>query len=210
MGATTWHTATNPSSSCSPRSHADGARDQLRFAVGATQNRNLFPVHFLEQRLPEWPEYADLDCAYVLTQLKEIWDRERDLLPSFNEDQTEDRLVRPILGILGFSYTPRPALDVAGRRREPDYALFLDSAGRAEAEAVGGSARYLRAVAVLEAKRFDRPLDRRRASGSLSEDPVAQVIHYVGTTKGTARVHSLLLGECISHPEARPRAGNLV
>lgn len=157
--------------------------DQLRLAVGAAQNRNLFPVHFLEQRLPEWPEYADLDCANVLTQLKEIWDRERDLLPSFNEDQTEDRLVRPILGILGFSYTPRPALDVAGRRREPDYALFLDSAGRAEAEAVGGSARYLRAVAVLEAKRFDRPLDRRRASGSLSEDPVAQVIHYVGTTK---------------------------
>jgi len=99
--------------------------DQLRLAVGAAQNRNLFPVHFLEQRLPEWPEYAGLDCTDVLAQLKEIWDRERDLLPSFNEDQTEDRLVRPILGILGFSYTSRPALDVAGRRREPDYALFL-------------------------------------------------------------------------------------
>lgn len=157
--------------------------DQLRLAVGAAQNRNLFPVHFLEQRLPEWPEYAGLDCTDLLAQLKEIWDRERDLLPSFNEDQTEDRLVRPILGVLGFSYTSRPALDVAGRRREPDYALFLDSTARGEAEAVGGSARYLQAVAVLEAKRFDRPLDRRRASGSLSEDPVAQVIHYVGTTK---------------------------
>lgn len=157
--------------------------DQLRLAVGATQNRNLFPVHFLERRLPEWPEYADLDCTEVLARLREIWDREQELLPSFNEDQTEDRLVRPILGVLGFSYTSRPALDVAGRRREPDYALFLDSATRGEAEASGGAARYLNAVAVLEAKRFDRPLDRRRASGSLSEDPVAQVIHYVGATK---------------------------
>jgi hypothetical protein len=40
-------------------------RDQLRFAVGAIQNRNLFPVHFLEERLPEWPEYADSQRAMV-------------------------------------------------------------------------------------------------------------------------------------------------
>lgn len=55
--------------------------DQLRLAVGATQNRNLFPTHFLEQRLPEWPEYADIDCTETLARLKEVWDRERDPTP---------------------------------------------------------------------------------------------------------------------------------
>jgi len=161
------------------------ARDQLRLAVGATQNRNLFPVHFLEDRLPEWPAYADFDASELLADVGEVWEREREreLLPSFNEDQTEDRFIRPILTALGFSYTTRPDLSVAGRRREPDYALFLSKEARSDGERVGGAARYSNAVAVVEAKRFDRPLDRRRATGVLSEDPVAQIIHYVSTTR---------------------------
>lgn len=158
------------------------ASDQLRLAVGATQNRNLFPAHFLEDRLPEWPEYARLESAELLDALVAIWERERELLPTFNEEQTEDRLVRPILAALGFQYTARPNVPVAGRRREPDYALFLSDEDRREAERLSGAARYASAVALLEAKRFDRPLDRRRASGGLSEDPVAQIIFYISTT----------------------------
>lgn len=160
-----------------------GGRDQLRFAVGAAQNRNLFPVHFLTRRLPDWPEYAAFDPTEIQSAIGAIWERERELLATFNEEQTEDRLIRPILNALGFSYTPRPNLPVGGRRREPDYALYLDEEERRESEALGGGARYAKAVAVLEAKRFDRPLDRRGASGALSEDPVAQIIHYVGVTK---------------------------
>lgn len=159
------------------------ARDQLRLAVGAAQNRNLFPAHFLEDRLPDWTEFAELDAAELLSEIKEIWERERELLPDFNEEQTEDRLIRPLLLALGFSYIPRPDLSVAGRRREPDYALYAGDEARLEAERAGGTARYANAVAVAEAKRFDRPLDRRRATGALSEDPVAQIIHYVSTTK---------------------------
>jgi hypothetical protein len=158
-------------------------RDQLRLAVGATQNRNLFPRHFVEERLPDWPEYAELDVSPLLAVVAEIWERERELLPSFNEDQTEERLIRPILAALGFHYTTRPDLSVAGRRREPDYALFLSEESRSDAEHVGGAARYASAAAVVEAKRFDRPLERRRATGVLSEDPVAQIIHYVSTTR---------------------------
>jgi hypothetical protein len=118
--------------------------DQLRLAVGATQNRNLFPVHFLRERLPEWPEYAALDASDLLTEISGIWERERELLPDFNEDQTEDRLIRPILAALGFSYTTRPDVSIAGRRRAPDYALFLSEGDRADAERVGGAARYAR------------------------------------------------------------------
>jgi hypothetical protein len=156
---------------------------QLKFAVGTTQNRNLFPRHFLEDRLLEWPEYAELDTKALLEELSAIWEQEGELLPTFNEEQTEDRLIRPILGALGFHYTARPHVSVGGRRREPDYALFLDESARRESERSLGQGRYARAVALLEAKRFDRPLDRRRAAGTLSEDPVAQIIYYVSTTK---------------------------
>lgn len=159
------------------------SRDQLTLAVGRPQNRNLFPAHFLDDRLPEWPEYAELDTAELFSAINEIWERERELLPTFNEEQTEDRLIRPILNALGFQYTARPPVSVAGRRRQPDYALFLGSEERGESERSDGQARYTRAVALLEAKRFDRPLDRRRASGNLSEDPVAQIIYYVSTTR---------------------------
>jgi hypothetical protein len=158
-------------------------RGQLSFGVGIAQNRNLFPVHFLEDRLPEWPEYVALEPSALLVELSAIWERERDLLPGFNEEQTEDRWVRPILKALGFHYTARPALAVGGRRREPDYALFLSEESRARGEGVDGNGRYAEAVAVLEAKRFDRPLDQRRPAGGLSEDPVAQIIYYVSTTQ---------------------------
>ena len=156
---------------------------QLTFAVGTSQNRNLFPRHFLEDRLPDWPEYSQLDASELLEELGAIWERERDLLPNFNEEQTEDRFIRPILVALGFQYTARPRLSVAGRRREPDYALFLSEEARDESEKAQGQASYAQAVALLEAKRFDRPLDRRRAAGNLSEDPVAQIIYYVSTTR---------------------------
>lgn len=102
------------------------SRDQLRLSVGATQNRNLFPVHFLEDRLPEWPEYADLDTSELFRVIAEIWERERELLPEFNEEQTEDRLIRPILGALGFQYTARPDLSVAGRRRSASTVRSID------------------------------------------------------------------------------------
>jgi hypothetical protein len=160
-----------------------GSRDQLRLAVGAAHNRNLFPVHFLEERLQDWPEYASLDCSELLEMITDLWERERDLLPGFNEEQTEDRLIRPVLLALGFQYTTRPDHSVGGRRREPDYALFLDEETRRSTERLGGAARYANAIAIVEAKRFDRSLDRRRATGSLSEDPVAQIIHYVSTTR---------------------------
>jgi hypothetical protein len=157
--------------------------DQLKLAIPAIQDRNLFPVHFLQDRLPEWPEYAEMDTDELFAKLSELWEREGDLLPTFNEEQTEDRFVRPVLEALGFLYTTRPKHTVDGRRREPDYALFSSEQERRDSEHAEGQARYASAVALLEAKRFDRPLDRRRAGAGLSEDPVAQIIYYVSTTR---------------------------
>ncbi len=84
---------------------------------------------------------------------------------------------------LGFHFTVQAGVPTASGHRQPDYALFVDDDDRASAAERLGADRFVGAVAVGDAKRFDRPLDRRRVKGELSEDPVAQIIHYVAVTR---------------------------
>jgi len=157
-------------------------RDQLALALGPYSNRNLFSDHFLEQVLPEWPEFGATRSADLLEDLSSLWHAERSALIAANEAQTEERFVKPVLERLGFAFTVQVGVPTAGGRRQPDYALFADDELRRAAAALTGGDRFRHAVAVCDAKRFDRPLDRRRVEGALSEDPVAQIIHYVSIT----------------------------
>jgi hypothetical protein len=159
------------------------AGDQLALALGPFVNRKLFSDHFLRERLPLWPEFADAAAAPLIDDLADLWDRERAGLTTANEAQTEERFIKPVLTRLGFSFTVQAGVVTAGGHRQPDYALFVDDAARVGAETSEGADRYRGAVAVCDAKRFDRPLDRRRVRGALSEDPVAQIIHYVAVTR---------------------------
>ena len=157
--------------------------DQLALALGPYINRKLFSDHFLAERLPTWPEFAGAEPKPLLDDLADLWDRERASLTSANEAQTEERFIKPVLSRLGFAFTVQAGVPTAAGHRQPDYALFLDDRDRAAADASVGAERYLRAVGVCDAKRFDRPLDRRRVRGALSEDPVAQIIHYIAVTR---------------------------
>ena len=157
--------------------------DQLALALGPYDNRKLFSDHFLSERLPAWPQFAAADSASLLRDLAELWDRERAALPAANEAQTEERLIKPVLARLGFAFTVQAGITTAAGHRQPDYALFVDDAARSAADARQSMDRYRQAVAVCDAKRFDRPLDRRRVRGALSEDPVAQIIHYIAVTR---------------------------
>lgn len=157
------------------------ASGQLQLALGPFENRALFSRHFLDQRLVDWPEFADLDAGQLLADLTELWEAERDGLASANEAQTEARLIQPVLHMLEFSYTVQAGLRMGVGRRQPDYALFLSDEARRRADLAGGAERYREAVAVADAKRFGRPLDRGRGGGQ-SDDPVAQIINYVAIT----------------------------
>ncbi len=148
-------------------------------------NRGLFADRFLAEMLPRWPEFAEADPRPLLDRLRALWAEERPGLVAggANEGQTEERWIRPVLRALGFSYTVFPSIAVAGRRREPDYALYLDEPARRESELLEGDARFSQAVCVADAKRWGRPLDERRVGGALSEDPVAQITYYVYATR---------------------------
>jgi hypothetical protein len=157
--------------------------EQLELALGPYDNRKLFSDHFLEDRLPSWPEFTALEPQRLLGDLATLLDQERSGLPSANEAQTEERFIKPILERLGFAFTVQAGVATAGGRRQPDYALFDDDDDRAAAAQRSGAERFHRAVAVCDAKRFDRPLDKRGKEGALSEDPVAQIIHYIAITR---------------------------
>lgn len=160
-----------------------GRANQLALALGPYENRKLFSDHFLEELLPTWSEFKDAPSSSLLDDLWLLWNAERDGLRTANEAQTEERFIKPVLERLGFVYTVQAGVPTAAGHRQPDYALFVDDAMRAAAAASAGADRFRGAVGVCDAKRFDRPLDRRRVEGALSEDPVAQIIHYVAITR---------------------------
>jgi Eco57I restriction-modification methylase/N-6 DNA Methylase len=160
-----------------------GVEQQLELALGPFRNQQLFSEHFLRERLPEWPQFADLDAAGLLDELRALWEAESSGLEGANEAQTEERWIQPVLRALGFTYTVQVGVPVGLNRRQPDYALFLTDDDRRAADALEGLARYERAVAVADAKRFDRPLDRRAPAAGLSEDPMAQIINYLSITR---------------------------
>jgi hypothetical protein len=155
----------------------------LELALGPFRNQRLFSDHFLADRLPEWPEFARLDAAELFARLLDLWRREAAGLVGANEAQTEERWIQPVLQAVGFAYTVQAGVPVGLNRRQPDYALFLSDTERQTANSLEGVARYERAASVADAKRFDRPLDRRAAAGALSEDPVAQIINYLSITR---------------------------
>ena len=79
------------------------------------------------------------------------------------EAQTESEIVEPILDALGFkdASLPQANLSAKGREDVPDYLLFADAARKAQALQLPDDARPKLGIALVEAKRWLRELDRR-------------------------------------------------
>jgi hypothetical protein len=97
-----------------------------------------------------------------------------------NESQTEDDFIWPVLTALGWTESLRQQnLTVAGRDDVPDGLLFADTAAKAAANAHQDQyRRYAHGLAVVESKRWARPLDR--ASGrDEATAPSTQMLRYL-------------------------------
>ncbi len=82
---------------------------------------------------------------------------------TLNEAQTEDELIAPVLDLLGWedAWISQVNLSISGREDVPDYLLFAEPAAKRRALSVkSDDARVRHGVALLEAKRWLRPLDR--------------------------------------------------
>ena len=167
---------------------ASGSVQQLTLWPGiGHRNHYLFSDYYLNARLPTlplWHNPPGLSAAFA--ELKNLWASIQDNITTAKEPQTREYLIDPVLRILGHIYEPEPSLPTDHSVKAPDYAIFTDHNSMSRAVSQRGSIDYFRhAVAIAEAKRYGRPLDRKSREGADPFDnnnPNFQVDYYLRTT----------------------------
>src|SRR6266436_2711654 len=98
-----------------------------------------------------------------------------------NSSQTEDDLIWPVLSRLGWTESLRQQnLAPRGREDVPDGLLFGESAAKARANTFPEEwRRYEFGLAVVESKRWRRPLDRRSGRRGEETAPSTQMLRYL-------------------------------
>ncbi|OLP04975.1 Eco57I restriction-modification methylase domain-containing protein [Rhodoferax antarcticus] len=105
-----------------------------------------------------------------------------DAASTINEAQTESLVINKVLVALGWGDDFMPQVNLSGKRREdvPDCLLFADAAAKARALPLKDDLRYRHGLAILEAKRWLRPLDRGDLSEATDPDaPSSQMLRYL-------------------------------
>ena len=151
--------------------------------MGRLFEGSLFAEDFLREAITElrdWRGIADEELADLEAALRDLFDRfPTDLSP--NESQTEDDLIWPVLARLGWTASLRQQnLSARGREDVPDGLLFADDASKGRANRFAEEwKRYEHGLAVVESKRWLRPLDRRSGRRGEESAPSTQMLRYL-------------------------------
>ena len=125
----------------------------------------LFTQDFLRHGIRETPPYLALGdgvFAAFAACLRSIFSG-LNADTTLNEAQTEQLVIEPVLAALGWGQDYLPQVNLSGKRREdvPDILLFASGVNRDKAlQEDRDDKRYKHGVAILEAKRWLRALDR--------------------------------------------------
>ncbi len=144
---------------------------------------SLFAEDFLSETIAGMPEWQSLGDDTLLELEGALYDLFRrfptDRLP--NESQTEDDLIWPALACLGWTTSLRQQnLSAHGRLDVPDGLLFADDSAKERAnDHVEDWKRYEHGIAVVESKRWLRPLDRRSGRRGEETAPSTQMLRYL-------------------------------
>ena len=156
---------------------------------------SLFTSDFLTetiQGVSEWDALGEADLDLFDGSLRSIFDR-FPISQTPNESQTEDDLIWPILETLGWTQSLRQQnLSPRGREDVPDGLLFDSAETKARANGFPEEwKRYEFGHAVVESKRWARPLDRRSGRRGEETAPSTQMLRYLrridDITNGTLR-----------------------
>lgn len=140
----------------------------------------LFTEEFLSHSIIETPDWNGVENETLdqfESDLKEIFLAfPADHSP--NETQTEDDLIWPILDRLGWSaFLRQQNLSEQGRSDVPDGLLFCDDDAKDRANRLGDEwKRYELGLAIVESKRWLRPLDRRSGKHGEESAPSTQML----------------------------------
>ena len=142
----------------------------------------LFTLDFLEQGITETEQWRSLDED----AFKDFVGRLQNAYGSFtglkdpNEPTTERQLIDPILKALGWDHF-LPQQSAAKHRTDvPDYLLFESESALAQAKGAKEPDRYRFGLAIVEAKRWERYLDRGREPDLFDDGvPSTQMLRYL-------------------------------
>ena len=151
--------------------------------IDAAFQGSLFASDFLCDAITrslDWQELDDASLEDLEAALRAICDR----FPAAgapNESQTEDDLIWPVLARLGWTASLRQQnLSAYGRVDVPDGLLFADEAAKGQANGFAEEwRRYELGLAVVESKRWQRPLDRRSGRHGEETAPSTQMLRYL-------------------------------
>ena len=150
---------------------------------GSPFQGSLFAEGFLLQSVTELPDWRGLTDAYLdefEATLQALFAR-FPTSGSANESQTEDDLIWPVLESLGWEWSLRQQnLSARGRVDVPDGLLFGDTSAKERANGFTEEwRRYEFGLAIVESKRWLRPLDRRSGRRGEETAPSAQMLRYL-------------------------------
>ena len=160
-----------------------GYKDRGRMSIATPFQGSLFVNDFLCESVTESPDWQAIDVSALATFEASA----RDIINRFptrktpNESQTEDDLIWPVLGKLGWTVSLRQQnLSAHGREDVPDGLLFADDAAKDRANGFAEEwKRYEFGLAVVESKRWGRPLDRRSGRRGEETAPSTQMLRYL-------------------------------
>jgi hypothetical protein len=152
-------------------------------------NGQLFTQDFLDEGIkttPPWENFPDADLDAFINRLHEIYAPFRSD-SKLNEAGTEQEIIVKVLAALGWSDLLLPQNTASGTRREdvPDWLLFSDSNAKTAAlRERKEDRRYRHGIAILEAKRWMRALDRGEATDRLDPGtPSNQILRYLSSAE---------------------------
>jgi len=131
-------------------------------------------------RLPDWSGFEDEAARALARDLKKLFENfPTGAAP--NESQTEDDLIWPVLARLGWTQILRQQnLTLRGRDDVPDGLLFESEAAKAKANGFPEEwKRYEFGLAIVESKRWARPLDRQSGKRGEETAPSTQMLRYL-------------------------------
>ena len=149
----------------------------------------LFSTDFLLRGIQEtetWKGVPDAELDAFIDQLRAHY-APFTADSALNESQTEDELIEPVIDLLGWNeaWISQVNLSESGREDVPDFLLFAEPPAKDRALKVPDSARARHGVALLEAKRWLRQLDRSEESGAGNRKrrdfgtPSSQMLRYL-------------------------------
>jgi len=144
------------------------------------ETKGIFSEHYIRTRLKNslyWPKEEEVKPLWEFCA--NLWDKRYIGLARQNEAVTRQEFLDKVLTKLGFAYLPNTRLPVGERQQEPDYILFADDTTKNEVFAQSKMAQYAEAIALLEAKKVNHPLDAVSRHETPGRFPHQQVRDYL-------------------------------